>query len=98
MLSIGGIICNFTPILSYFKHRGDEKGLHRNLKSFCPQNQVKTKQQNKKRPNIIQRSNAYHSQIIGGDISPRVPVPLTTRYDDDVGVGLDLEAKFSQAA
>ena len=78
MLSIVGIICNFPHFLPYFQHWGIEfdhdffyvsklsedqkKSLHQKLKSFCPRNHVKTK----KGPNIIQRSDADHSHIIGG--------------------------------
>ena len=64
-----------------------KKDLHRKWKSFNPQIQVKTE---KTALNIIQRSDAHqnqiigvdadidHSQIIGGDISPRVLAPLGT--------------------
>ena len=44
--------------------KDQKKSLYRNLKSFCPQNQVKAK---KKSPKIIQRLNADHSQITVGD-------------------------------
>ena len=42
--------------------RDQKKGLYQKLKSCSPRNQLKTK----KSPNMIQRSDADHSQIIGG--------------------------------
>ena len=46
----GGIIGNFTSILSYFEHWGG----------------MKSSEDQKKSPNIIQRSDADHCQIIEG--------------------------------
>ena len=45
-----------------------KKGFHRNLKRFCPRNQVQRTNKNKKtpKPKLIQLSYAHHSQIIGG--------------------------------
>ena len=50
-----------------------KKGLHRKLKSFYRRNHMKTK----KSPNIIQRSDADHSQIIWENIPH---IPLEFRY------------------
>ena len=77
--ALGGIMCNFTQILPYFQHwemkldhdcfhvsklsEDQKKDDHRKLKSICPRNHMKSK----KGPNIIQRSDADHSPIIGGD-------------------------------
>ena len=80
LLSIGGIICNFTPIFPYFQHWGDEprppfssgKQIKRRPKKrslpkieefFSPN----SSEDQKTDPNIIQRSDADQSQIIGGD-------------------------------
>ena len=60
---------------------GQKKGLHRNLKSFCPQNQVKTKKTEEKKH---QRSSSAQMQTIvkllgemqsnyWGDIFPPIP-------------------------
>ena len=112
--ALGGIICNFTPILPYFEHWGHEarpqffsrESNMTNVKHPFEPNQVKTKKRSQsklgkflspklsedqkkvfietwrvfvpdikwrpkkkttKRPKLIQRLNAYHSQIIGGD-------------------------------
>ena len=69
--SIGGITCNFTPILRYFQLMGDEP-----RPRFClgeqinwrPKNKVFTKRKKICSPNCSGdlRSNAHQSQIIGG--------------------------------
>ena len=70
LLSIGGIICNFTPILPYFQHWGDGP----RPKLFSGE-QIKTKRKglhlkwNIFSPNLggDLRSDAHQRQIIGGD-------------------------------
>ena len=72
MLSIGGIICNFTPILPYFQHWGDEP-----RPRFCSGEQIKRRQKKMSPPKMEHlfspnssghlRSDAHQSQIIGED-------------------------------
>ena len=71
LLSIGGITCNFTPILRYFQLMGDEPrpqfflGEQINCR---PKTKLFTKRKKICSPNCSGdlRSNAHQSQIIGG--------------------------------
>ena len=89
MLRIGGIICNFTPILldpDFFHVRKlseDQKWkvFTGNWKVVVPEITWRPK----KSPDIIQRSNADHSQIIGrdtvkllGGYNPPIPPGFST--------------------
>ena len=51
------------PRINLNEDQKNKKGLIRKQQGFCPRNYVKTK----KGPNIIQCSDADHSQINGGD-------------------------------
>ena len=62
----GGIKLNHSFFHVSKSSEGQKKGLHQNLKNFCPRNQVKTKQK-------VQRSSSAQMQTIVkllGDISP----------------------------